>query len=100
MRGCAVVVTAKSHFRSGGICRPPWCGALTCILVIRPRAVHNRRPILRSNYPQAVRALGGVVLWREDQELTARVQDGPQPVWVRVNSLFGELTLDTVEESM
>lgn len=49
------------------------------------------------NYLAAVRARGGELLFQGDKDVTARFEEGGQ-VWVRVTSLFGEVTLAILEE--
>jgi outer membrane protein OmpA-like peptidoglycan-associated protein len=49
------------------------------------------------NYLAAVRARGGELLFQGDKDVTARFEEGGQ-VWVRVTSLFGEVTLTILEE--
>jgi outer membrane protein OmpA-like peptidoglycan-associated protein len=49
------------------------------------------------NYLAAVKARGGELLFQGDRDVTARFEEGGQ-VWVRVTSLFGEVTLTIVEE--
>lgn len=49
------------------------------------------------NYLAAVRARGGELLFQGDKDVTARFEEGGL-VWVRVTSLFGEVTLTILEE--
>ncbi len=49
------------------------------------------------NYALAMQKLGWQVVYRSEKDLTARFEDGAQ-TWVRVQSLFGEITMDVLEE--
>jgi outer membrane protein OmpA-like peptidoglycan-associated protein len=50
------------------------------------------------NYAAAIKAKGGEVLVQSNTDLTGRMEDNGQQVWVKLRSLFGAVDLVVVEE--
>jgi len=62
----------------------------------RPQPASDLETI--DNYAAAIRAHGWEVIYQSDKDVTARFEDAGIQTWIRVNSLFGEIIIATIQE--
>lgn len=64
----------------------------------KPGAVRAADLEIVQNYLAAMQAAGGELVYQDKSDLTARMPEGDHQVWVHVVALFGNVTLDVVDE--